>query len=506
MNQSFNLVRKAVPVFDELKTVPTVQQGRSIVVVIGIDKYDRWPHLKNAVKDACGFETVLREKFKFETPIKPILNEKATKNAIDSLVTDDLGQKLQKEDSLVLFFAGHGLAYTDDSSNAGYIIPVDARRENRGDFIRINHWLENIAELPAKHILVVLDSCHSGFALGKAATSFRGDSNFQYHGDLSSRKSRKVITSALHNQLAQDSGPIEGHSLFTGILINGLKGNYADINKDGIITTSELGLFIQQKVSAESKNTQTPDFGSFYLDDRGEMIFILQEEDENSLLKKALELYRSDKLDDAISTIKQGVELNPKNKLFHLRLGDMLYKKGRMDDAIKAYQTGLDLGVEDADAAVYSHVGFIFYTLKRFDEAIKACKQAISIDPKMSEAYVCLGAAFHQQGRLEEAVLNYKQAIKINTDSFEAHLRLGQVLFDQKKLDEAVTELQKTSRIDPNQPAVWCHLGIVFYEKGDNVSAVKNLQKAIPLLIKNKETQQAEKIQSFVNQIKAEKN
>ena len=285
-DETSNLQRKLVPVITELEPV---KQGRSLVVAIGINEYAHWQKLKNAVQDAVGFQQALIDKLGFVAPIPPLLDSAATKDAIESLIEEQLRDVLEEDDSLVLFFAGHGHTRVEQLSETGFIVPVDARKpgskEYWGDYIRLSHWLEEIAELPARHILVILDSCHSGFALGEAAKSFRDA--VRYQQDVSSRRSRKVITSAQREQPALDGGPIPGHSLFTGTLINSFNWGAADLDGNGLITSSELGLFIQQRVGQASESAQTPDFGSFHLDDRGEMVISLRNQSFDALKARA---------------------------------------------------------------------------------------------------------------------------------------------------------------------------------------------------------------------------
>ena len=281
-----HLQRKFLPVEGETKTV---KQGRSLIVTIGINDYTNWQKLKNAVQDAVGFQQTLIDKLGFQAPIPPLIDSAATRDAIESLIEDQLRDVLREDDSLVLFFAGHGHTRVEEHSETGFIVPIDARRpdpkEYWSDYIRLNHWLEEIAELPARHILVILDSCHSGFALGEAAHSFRDATRYQQ--DLTGRRSRKVLTSAQREQPALDGGPIPGHSLFTGTLINGFNWAEADLEGNGLITGSELGLFVQQKVAQASNSAQTPDFGSFHLDDRGEMIFSLRNQSFEAVKARA---------------------------------------------------------------------------------------------------------------------------------------------------------------------------------------------------------------------------
>ncbi|MBD2080628.1 caspase family protein [Leptolyngbya sp. FACHB-17] len=281
-----SLKRKLTPIDSKISDVP---MGRFIVVVVGINDYANWQKLKNAVQDAIGFQQALIDKLGFLAPIPPLINGAATKDAIEALIEDQLRDVLEEDDSLVLFFAGHGHTRVEDHSETGFIVPVDARRpdskEYWSDYIRLSHWLEEIAELPARHILVILDSCHSGFALGGAAHSFRDA--VRYQKDLTQRRSRKVITSAQREQPALDGGAIPGHSLFTGTLIHGFNWGEADLEGNGLITGSELGLFVQQKVAQASNSAQTPGFGSFHLDDRGEIVFSLRNQSFEALKARA---------------------------------------------------------------------------------------------------------------------------------------------------------------------------------------------------------------------------
>lgn len=72
----------------EAVELEAVKQGRLLVVAIGINKYVHWQELKNAVQDAIGVQQTLIDKLGFAAPIPPLLNEAATKEAIESLIED----------------------------------------------------------------------------------------------------------------------------------------------------------------------------------------------------------------------------------------------------------------------------------------------------------------------------------------------------------------------------------------------------------------------------------
>jgi len=294
----------------------SVKQGRSLVAVIGINDYVHWQKLKNAVQDAVGLQQTLIDKLGFSAPVPPLINEAATKAAINSLIEDQLREELQEDDNLVLFFAGHGHTRVDKVGGkvvgeTGFIVPVEGRgpKEVWGDYIQIDPLLQSISRLPARHILVILDSCHSGFALGEAMRSFRDA--VRYEKDLSSRISRKVITSARREQLALDGGPVSGHSLVTGTLVDGFNWGKADLDGNGLITSSELGLFIQQQVGQASESRQTPDFGSFYLDDRGEMVISLRNQSFDALKARAFSALQSGEFKIFKERVEELIALKP---------------------------------------------------------------------------------------------------------------------------------------------------------------------------------------------------
>lgn len=248
--------------------------NRYVVSVIGINAYQHWKKLSNAVNDAQGIRDLFVETFGFAEPVSHLFDEAATKSAIVSLVEDQLRAELKPDDALILFFAGHGHSRVDQVGDreieTGFIIPVEAELNQWGTYLNLHDWLRAISTLPARHILVILDACHSGFGVGQAMQMFRDQ--VRYEQDLQRRISRKIFTSARRDQLALDGGPIEGHSLFTGTLIDGLAWGKSDTDSNGLVTGSELGLYVQQQVGQHSASKQTPDFGAFELDGRGDLV------------------------------------------------------------------------------------------------------------------------------------------------------------------------------------------------------------------------------------------
>ncbi|HMG56591.1 MAG TPA: caspase family protein, partial [Kofleriaceae bacterium] len=113
--------------------------GRQVIATIGIDSYRHWRRLHNAARDAEGVAGLFH-RLGFEDVVPPLLDERATRGAIDGL-THQL-RRLDPSDSLVVFYAGHGGVRTErvgeHEVRTGYLIPVDADDDDD----QIASWIE----------------------------------------------------------------------------------------------------------------------------------------------------------------------------------------------------------------------------------------------------------------------------------------------------------------------------------------------------------------------------
>lgn len=330
--------------------------GRNMMFVIGIDEYKNWLALRNAASDARGMEEIFAEKFGF-VPVAPALyNGDATKeNIMKSL--DEIRMELEPDDNFILFFAGHGETRKDSVGKAlhetGYLIPVeggDPYDEQWSSYIEVGYFLQQVALLPARHVTVILDACHSGIAMGGTISSTRGSEDLPINS-LAAPPSRRVITSARKDQLASDDGPLANHSLFTGMMIKGLRNGSADGNQDGRVLTTEIGTYLSQEVREYSRDKQTPDFGSFLLDERGEMVLELKSNTPSRVIAQANALLAAGKTFEFIAKVR---ELDAFDNLpasaYYMRFRRYLIQN-KIDSAEMMLQARLDMQDESELAA-----------------------------------------------------------------------------------------------------------------------------------------------------------
>lgn len=219
--------------------------GKRWGVVIGINDYQQVPHLTYAVNDARAVGNKLNN-LGFDEVIF-LENEEATKSGIEGTL-NGLANKVGLDDTVVVFFAGHGNTLEmPNGSRMGYWVPVDGNIEQG---IATGISMDTIRLLsqaiPARYLLYLIDACYSGLALRQMWPG-EGDKGFV----------RQIITAG---RSGEEVVEIEGHGIFTNLLLQAFDGS-GDIDRDGRMTVSELGVFLQSEVSHQSQGEQNPLFG-----------------------------------------------------------------------------------------------------------------------------------------------------------------------------------------------------------------------------------------------------
>ena len=209
------------------------------LLVIGINAYDNGiPKLNNAIRDAKTVEALLKEKYDFkEENIIGLYDTKASKDNILEAF-DQLIKKLTTNDSLILYFSGHGELV--EEINRGYWIPVEARQGRRGSYINNTEIKDFVSACKARHILGIVDACYSGSLLRKISSS-----ELQKYF---TKPSRKIMTSGLIEPVPD--GPPNNHSPFAAALINALK-----YNNDAFLSSSDLWQAMKPGLSSNSSAT-----------------------------------------------------------------------------------------------------------------------------------------------------------------------------------------------------------------------------------------------------------
>lgn len=260
---SFNLLAPksgAAQVFDDApentasSAYPAVNFGRFYALIIGNNKYASMPTLNTSANDAKAVADVLRSRYGFQTKLLINANRYQIMTAFN-----ELRQSLTDKDNLLIYYAGHG--EIDKSDESAYWLPTDAEPNNTANWLSSYNITKYLSVIPAKHILVIADSCYSGAmtqgAIVRLPKDMPEDKREKWLKFMMNRKARTVMTSGGEEPVLDSGGG--NHSVFAKALLNTLR------SRKGMMVDYELFRIVSGQVKKSAAMVgfqQSPEYAA----------------------------------------------------------------------------------------------------------------------------------------------------------------------------------------------------------------------------------------------------
>jgi predicted O-linked N-acetylglucosamine transferase (SPINDLY family) len=126
--------------------------------------------------------------------------------------------------------------------------------------------------------------------------------------------------------------------------------------------------------------------------------------------------------EQAISSYRQALRLNPDSAEVHANLGNVFLEQGKADEAIGCYRRAIALKPDFVNG--HDNLGIALTRKGQPDEAIASFRRAIALKPDDAFAYNQMGNSLKDQGKLEEAIAGFRRAIELKPDFARAHSNL----------------------------------------------------------------------------------
>lgn len=246
-----------------------VKTGNDYSVFFSVNNYNDlvFRSLTNPIGDAEKLAKSINTIFGFDT----LIYRNLTKVEIQKALSDLRKKNFGKDDQLLIYLSGHGVA-----TNKGYFVPTDGiYNDEFGNSYYSYRDLEiDITSIPCNHILVIIDACHSStfnkdISFGNLLAENKG--TYQRPNELSEIqkfvnktlqfKSRLVITTGMDVTF--------DNSAFTNLFLQKF-GSFVSLNAEPVLTYDELKSYIE-------KNFANSDFRSFEgHEEGGSFLFIVK--------------------------------------------------------------------------------------------------------------------------------------------------------------------------------------------------------------------------------------
>ena len=184
---------------------------------------------------------------------------------------------------------------------------------------------------------------------------------------------------------------------------------------------------------------------------------------------------------DAEKQIRESILIEPDNADYYYLRGLLRSYQGRLVDSIEDLKNSLQLDPKHTDAAVCLSV--ILNDIGRYDEAKKVFEQAnqsvflkqvgddIQIDRRFSVKHFEMGDLYFRYRRYDEAIEEYNKAILLDPQSTDIRVKRSKAFAKKGFVTRAIQELQQLKTERPNDLTVRIQLGLLHYSQNNALDA-----------------------------------
>ncbi|TAN43857.1 MAG: hypothetical protein EPN22_08965 [Nitrospirae bacterium] len=220
----------------------------AFALVIGISKYreEAIPSVKYASRDAEVVARYLENVGGIpKSNIKLLTDTAVTKSDLEAYIEDWLARRVSRDSVVFVYYAGHGAP--DMENKEAYIVPYEGHPDFPSKLYSLKKMYELLNRLPAKEVVVMLDSCFSGTG-GRSVTKIGARPLVvTIENPVLSGGKINVLAASTGSQISSDYDRVK-HGLFTYFLLRGMRGE-ADKNGNSTIELGELYDYVKTNVS-----------------------------------------------------------------------------------------------------------------------------------------------------------------------------------------------------------------------------------------------------------------
>ena len=233
-----------------------VKNNDVIAVVIGNRDYQKTKQVDFAMRDAALMKQYLISAFGLKEGNIFIINN-ATKGDFETYFGTDRNYQGKLYNSVksqvtdvIIFYSGHGAPSIKDQK--GYFVPVecDPQYVELGGY-SIDTFYNNLAEIPAKSMTVILDACFSGAELLENISPIILDID----NPIIILENSLIISSSQSDQPSSWYKE-KKHGMFTYFFLKAIHNRNADYDNNGDITYNEIYQYVSDSNDGVPYNTK----------------------------------------------------------------------------------------------------------------------------------------------------------------------------------------------------------------------------------------------------------
>ena len=158
----------------------------------------------------------------------------------------------------------------------------------------------------------------------------------------------------------------------------------------------------------------------------------------------------------AVSYLKEAIELNPKDKVIFNNAGIAFQRTGDNEAAIEFFEKALSLDTE-YESAQYN-LACAYLATENREKALKILNHLVNKNTRNSE-YLCARAdCLRLLNRWPQALRQYRKALKVDENHLRSNMNLSPILLHMGRVEQAIKMAKKALEIDSTKLAAYKHL------------------------------------------------
>jgi len=151
---------------------------------------------------------------------------------------------------------------------------------------------------------------------------------------------------------------------------------------------------------------------------------------------------------EAEAALNRAITLNPADECAFNQLGRLYYDEERYPEAIQAFWTETTLKPR---ATTYHFIGNSYRYTDKLEEAVKAYREALRLNPNYTKVFVDLGHTYSELALHSDASDAFRQALKADPNDIETRVALALTELRHGDRRVALEQYQMIQKLDPQR-------------------------------------------------------
>ena len=203
----------------------------------------------------------------------------------------------------------------------------------------------------------------------------------------------------------------------------------------------------------------------------------------------------------AVIRLEESLQTFPASSRLWFALGFANFRLDKNEEAERALRKAIDLDPKFAPA--FAYLGLIRAKTGAYDEAIKLYGNALDADSKLAVVHHLIADAMLKQNAGASSIeMHLRQAVTMDPAFTPARLSLGKLFMRAQRWSEAVVELEQVVKLDPEVSEAYYQLGLAYgrlKRTADAQSAMATFKRLSDAQKKREDTELREVVKRLSN-------